>query len=108
MKPRNARLLDDLINKTNRQAIYRHVRDGHTSDLAEVVGALERRLPTDHATQSLLDYTRLLLEAHDVRGSDKARKRDKIRDAVLKQLKTEAALQQLKTENVAERRTKPH
>lgn len=86
MRPRNARLLDDLINKKPGGKLYKHVRDDRSSDLAEIVRELERMLPPGPAIEALLAYTWLLIEARGEHGSDEARKRDTLRDKLLKEL----------------------
>ena len=92
MKPRNAHLLDDLIHKRPGGQLYKHVRDGHTADLAEIVGALESLIePSDQdpIIHALLSYAWILLEARPPHGSDEARQRDKARDKTLAELKIE-------------------
>ena len=69
-KPRNARTLDDLIQKANSEALYAFVRDGHTSDLSELVTELDRLLPNDPHFQALRRLTWMMLKARDLRGSD--------------------------------------
>lgn len=88
MKPRNARLLDDLINKKPGGAPYKHVRDGRSSDLAEIVAELERMMPEGPVPEALLAYTWLLIEALGEYGSDEARKRDALREKILEELRS--------------------
>ena len=78
MKPRNARFLDDLLNGTNRAALYKHIRDGHVDDLAEIIGGLEGRLPLDRTTEALVALAYMLLETRDTHGSDQTRRRDRL------------------------------
>jgi hypothetical protein len=78
MKPRNARVLDDLINGTNRDALYKHIRDGHVDDIAEIVGGLEVSLPLDRTTEALVTLVHMLLETRDAHGLDETRRRDKL------------------------------
>ncbi|MBS0244570.1 MAG: hypothetical protein JSS20_20555 [Proteobacteria bacterium] len=90
MKPRNARLLDDLFNNKPGGALYKHVRDGHSSDLAEIVTELERLMPEGPTQEALVAYTWLLIEARGEYGSDEARKRDAERDKRLAELQAGA------------------
>jgi hypothetical protein len=77
MKPRNARFLDDLLAGASGEELYKHIRDGHWDDIAELLGGLERRLPSEQAIRGLVKLANLMLEARGVRGSDAARQRDK-------------------------------
>jgi hypothetical protein len=77
MKPRNARFLDDLLASASGEELYRHIRDGHSDDIAELLAGLERRLPPEQAILGLVKLANLMLEARGVRGSDDARLRDK-------------------------------
>ncbi|MBS0243035.1 MAG: hypothetical protein JSS20_12725 [Proteobacteria bacterium] len=88
MKPRNARLLDDLIQKKPGGRLYKHVRDDRSSDLAEIVRELERMMPQGPIPEALLAYTWLLIEARGEYGSDEARTRDNLRDKMLAELKS--------------------
>jgi hypothetical protein len=76
MKPRNARFLDDLLAGAHGDELYKHIRDGHWDDIAELLAGLERRLPSEQAIRGLVKLANLMLEARGVRGSDAARKRD--------------------------------
>jgi hypothetical protein len=77
MKPRNARFLDDLLSGAHGEDLYKHIRDGHSDDIAELLAGLERRLPSEQAIRGLVNLANLMLEARGVLGSDDARKRDK-------------------------------
>jgi hypothetical protein len=89
MKPRNARLLDDLLHQRPGGHIYKHIRDGHVSDLAEIVGELERMMPVGPATLAIAAFTWVLIETRDIRGSDAVRTRDKLRADVLAELRAD-------------------
>jgi hypothetical protein len=86
MKPRNARLLDDLIHKRPGGGLYKHVRDGHTSDLVEIISELQRQMPQGLISEAVLAFAWLLIEARGEYGSDEARKRDAQRDEILRKL----------------------
>lgn len=76
MKPRNARILDDLLAGESNAKVYKFVRDAHVTDLAEVLGGIERRLPAGDAHEALVKLAWMLLETRDPNGSDDARARD--------------------------------
>jgi hypothetical protein len=66
----------------------RFIRDGHTDDLAELLGALEARIHTRDARKALINFAWLLLQARPPRGSDETRKRDRLTAALAKGLTT--------------------
>ncbi len=87
MKPRNARVVDDfLANAPNGKARYEFVRDAHTSDLADVIGGIEKHVPHTEGGRALIDLAWMMLEARDVRGSDEARRRDALQERVMRDL----------------------
>ena len=88
MKPRNARFLDDLLAKTNGEAIYRFIRDGHSDDVAEVLRGLEHRFDMPEARLAFINFTWMMLEARPTRGAKEARKRDKIAEQALSLLQS--------------------
>ena len=87
MNPRNARLLDDLLAKTNGRAIYQFLRGGHTSDVAELLGGLERRMHLAEAREALINFAWMMIEARPLQGADESRRRDKIAERAMAELK---------------------
>ncbi len=78
MKPRNARLLDDLLAGANSERLYRFVRDGRLGDLAEILAGLEQRMDTVEGREALMRFTALLLDCRPERGAGETRARDRL------------------------------
>jgi hypothetical protein len=99
MKARNARYLDDLLSGDRGGSVYKHIRDGHSADIAEILAGLERLLPDEKAVRGMVNFAYMMLEARGTRGSDEARNRDK----------TAAQLRAgMRTEELAHKRSRFH
>ena len=83
MKPRNARMLDDLLAKANGKEVYKFIRDGNSSDVAEVLGGLERRIDSPEAREAFINFAWVMLEARPTNGAEESRKRDALADKVM-------------------------
>jgi hypothetical protein len=76
MKPRNARVLDDLLDRSNTGAVYQFLRDGSSDDLVEILRGLESRLQHGEARTALVAFASMLIQARPTKGFDGSRGRD--------------------------------
>lgn len=83
-------MLDDLLAKTNGRAIYQFIRDGHSSDVAELLGGLEQRIDSPEARDAFINFAWMMLEARPTRGAEESRKRDAIAAKAMAELKKPA------------------